>query len=247
MNNVYVNLGKINSYRKLLNAGKHNLRLIDTEIGSYKGGRIDPSRSNLNQILEGPFTPKGIEDLAKELIVKNITKKLRKDAVIAVEIIFSPKIGFSKDFNEFFEDCLQWSKSFYKLPILSAITHFDEQVPHLHILMLPLVGNRMIGSSIVGYKGKLRYAKEDFMRQLATKYQLIQYVRPEHFSSEVREAVTIRALREVFSIRDKKSWEMQDVIDVLKVNPFPLAQAVGIEVPQSMRSQYIKRIIGGEV
>jgi len=36
---------------------------------------------------------------------------------------------------------------------------------------------------------------------------------------------------------------MQDVIDVIKVNPFPLAQAVGVEIPQSMRSQYIERII----
>jgi hypothetical protein len=105
----------------------------------------------------------------------------------------------------------------------------------------------MIGSSIVGYKGKLRYAKEDFFRQLATKYQLIQYIRPEHFSSEVRESVAIDALYEIFSIKDDKCWEMQDVIDVIKVNPFPIAQAVGVEVPHSMRSRYIERIIRGEV
>lgn len=241
-----MNLGKINSFAKLLNAAKHNLRLIDTEIGVYKGGKIDPSRLHLNQVLEGPSIPKGIEELAKVLIEKNVTKKLRKDAVIAVEIVFSPKAGFSKDFNTFFEDCLLWAKSFYKLPILSAINHFDEKVPHLHVLMLPLVGNRMVGSSIVGYKGKLKYAKEDFFRQLATKYQLIQYVRPEHFSSEVREAITIDALHEVFSIKDERAWLMQDVIDAIKVNPFPLAQAVGVEAPQSMRSHYIEKIIRGK-
>jgi hypothetical protein len=183
--------------------------------------------------------------LAKDLIENNVAKKLRRDAVIAVEIIFSPKAGFAKNYNEFFDDCLLWAKTFYRLPILSAISHFDEQVPHLHVLMLPLVNNRMIGSSIVGYKGKLKYAKEDFFKQLATRYQLIQYVRPEHFSSEVREAITIEALYEVFSIKDERAWLMQDVIDVIKVNPFPLAQAVGIKVPQSMRSQYIERIIKG--
>jgi len=245
MNNIYINLGKINSYRKLLNAGKHNLRLIDTEIGVYKGGKIDSSKLHLNQVLEGPTTPKAIEDLAKAIIEKNVTKKLRKDAVIAVEILFSPKVDFSRDFNEFFKDCLLWTKSFYRLPILSAISHFDEQVPHLHVLMLPLVGSKMNGSSIVGYKGKLRYAKDDFFKQLATKYQLIQYFRPEHFSSEVREAVTITALRKLFSIRGGRSWEMKDVIDVIKVNPFPLALAVGIEVPQSKRNQYIESIIRG--
>jgi len=246
MNNVYMNLGKINSFTKLLNAGKHNLRLIDTEIGIYKGGKIEPSKSHLNQVLEGPSTPKEIESLAKALTEKNVTKKLRKDAVIAVEVIFSPKADFSKDFNEFFEDCLKWVKSFYKLPILSAISHFDEQVPHLHVLMLPLVGNRMIGSSIVGYKGKLKYAKEDFFKQLATKHQLIQYVRPESFSPEQREAVAKSVICKLFSLEGMKTWNTKDLIDVLKPNPFPVAQALGIKVPQSMRSQYIEEIIRGK-
>jgi len=103
----------------------------------------------------------------------------------------------------------------------------------------------MIGSSIVGYKGKLKYAKEDFFRHLATKYQLIQYVRPEYFSSEVRERIAIDALRNIFSIEGGRSWVLQDVIDVIKINPFPLAQVVGVEVPQSMRSQYIESMIKG--
>ena len=245
MNNVYINLCKINGFKKLLNAGKHNLRLIDTEIGIHKGGKIEPSRSHLNQVLEGPSTPEEIENLAKNLIGKNVTKKLRKDAVLAVEIIFSPKAGFSMDFNDFFEDCLEWTKSFYKLPILSAISHFDEPAPHLHVLMLPLVGNRMIGSSIVGYKGKLKYSRDDFFKQLATKYQLIQYVRPENFSPEQREAIAKSVIYKLFSLEGMGTWNIKDLMSVLKPNPFPVAQALGIEVPQSMRSQYIESLIRG--
>jgi Plasmid recombination enzyme len=247
MNNVYINLCKINSFRKLENAGKHNLRLIHTEIGIYKGGKIEPSKSHLNQVLEGPSTPKEIEDLARALVEERVTKKLRKDAVIAVEIIFSPKAGFSKNLNLFFSDCLLWTKDFYKLPILSAISHFDEQVPHLHVLMLPLVGNRMIGSSIVGYKGKLKYAKESFFRHLATKYQLIQPVRPENFSPEQREAISKSVIYRLFSLKDMGTWNTKDLINILRPNPFPLAQALGIEIPQCMRSQYIEEIIKGKI
>jgi len=74
----------------------------------------------------------------------------------------------------------------------------------------------MIGSSIVGCKGKLRYTKEDLLKELATKYQLIQYVRPENFSLEQREAIAVSLIYKLFLLENMGIWNTKDLINVLK-------------------------------
>lgn len=242
MNTVIINFGKIKSYQQLLAAGKHNYRLINTEIGLEKGGKINPQHSYLNKILNGTDNPKELRDGTKRIIEANYSRKLRKDAVIAVEIMFSPNSNFSMDFNDFFEDCLQWTKDYYQLPILSAVSHFDETSPHLHVLMLPLKNGCMIGSKIIGYKSNLRYMKESFHSRLATKYQLIQYVKKENYSSEQIGMITNLIIKKLFCLSNMNNWSITELSKAIKKYPFHIAQAIGIEMPKSIRSTYIEEL-----
>ena len=68
-------------------AARHNRRVIQAEIGASK--TIDSTRSGLNETLEGPPTAADVGQLAKDLMKAAGVTRLRKDAVMALEIVFS--------------------------------------------------------------------------------------------------------------------------------------------------------------
>lgn len=144
----------------LLWAARHNLRFIDAELGA--GSSIDPERKNLNVILAGPSTPEGVQQIAKKRISDAVgdARKLRYDHVQAVEIMIS-LTGDLEDKNvTFFEACVRWINSWFGVEaILSATVHLDENKPHLHVLISPVVNGQVKGSRLI--------SRENLMKQRA--------------------------------------------------------------------------------
>lgn len=168
-----ISLSKVNGRKPcdLRTAARHNLREIQAEMGAI--GRINPRQSVKNHILTGPDTAEGVDSLAKNIAAGagvDLSKK-RRDRCQAIELVFSLPEKSNISPLSFFDDCLKWATRTYKLPVLGAVVHFDEALPHCHVLMLPLEDGRYVGSAPVA-KPKTRDNTELFFNQVAGPYGL---------------------------------------------------------------------------
>lgn len=142
-------------------AARHNRREIQAELGAV--GRIDPSRTHLNQTLSGPVDAAGVGQLANDLMQAAGVDKLRKDAVMGIECVFSLAPDHRLDDTAYFSDCAAWAGSYFAgAEILTADIHRDEAAPHCHVLVLPLVDGRMVGSDLFGGRPKLLAMNKSF-------------------------------------------------------------------------------------
>ena len=166
-------LGKLKGVAHVLAAAKHNKRTM--YVAGIVASAIDASLSHLNYALAGPNTPGEIVKLWNQLRAgAGITKPGRKDEVSAIEVVFSLAAGTEIDLKRYFTDCTTWAMKQFggEANILASDVHMDEASPHCHVLMLPLVGQRMNGSDLIGGRAKLRALQAGFHADVASRYGL---------------------------------------------------------------------------
>lgn len=169
-------------------AAMHNLREIVAEFGVRADSNIDLARVALNYQLRGPATAAGVADLALALLSNAGVHKLRKDACMALEVVFSLPPGSAVDHREFFGAAVVWADAFFNVPILSAAVHLDESAPHCHVLLLPLVGGRMKGGALGGGPTKIKMMLSDFQQQVGQRFGLTHQPRAKRLSKTNRDA-----------------------------------------------------------
>ena len=134
--------------QSLLTAARHNLRDIQKELGA--DSHIDAGRICLNEIIAGPCTPAGVNELAQALMAGIGYKPKRKDHTQAHELLFTLASKTQLNTRAFFRFCLDFVVAEFGLEsILSAVVHHDEAAPHLHILLIPIAGGEYVGSSLI--------------------------------------------------------------------------------------------------
>ena len=108
---------------------------------------IDAALTPLNQTLKSEGTV--AERLAAKL--KPLPTKVRKDAVVAVELVLSASPewfdGLAEDratlhrhprFREWVKASMAWARGEFGKNILDVAVHMDESSPHMHVLAVPL-------------------------------------------------------------------------------------------------------------
>lgn len=211
-------------------AARHNRRDIQSELGA--SGSIDPTRSHLNETLAGPSAAADVGQLAKELMTAAGVTKLRKDAVMALEIVFSLPPGHAIDDREYFTACATWAGAYFggAQNILSVDIHRDEAQHHCHALILPLIDNRMDGSNMLGGKQKLMALQKDFYTAVAARYGLSKA--PAKLTGASKLAASKAVLQRLRETGDKalqsKVWATMR--DVVERDPGPFLLALGIEL-----------------
>lgn len=139
-------------------AARHNMRASQNERGER--ANINPALSHLNRHLRGPSTPEMVAAVALSTMAAAgvAVDKLRKDYAQAVELLFSLPPDTQIDTGRYFVACVEWAeRRFGAGHILSADVHHDETAPHCHVLVLPLVDGRMVGSALVARAGWQRF------------------------------------------------------------------------------------------
>lgn len=159
--------GKIKSEKHLMVALKHNLREIINPNCS-----IDPSKSGSNYNFGFAGSSQSKLKMCKRLITE-AGIKLRKDAVLAVELVVSLS-SWDTDHKAIFNDIFEWAQKYYGVTIISFDVHLDESFPHCHLLLLPLVSGRMIGSKLVGYKTKITMMKKSIENSVTKLYGILR-------------------------------------------------------------------------
>lgn len=209
-------------------AAMHNRRAIVAELGA--DGHINPSRCRLNVRMEGPATPEGVAELAQSLMDAAGVGKLRKDAVRAVEAVFSlPADGGGVDAAGYFARCVEWARATFG-PVLSADAHHDEASPHVHVLCLPLRSGRMVGSDLVGGPAKLRTLQTAFHAEVAQHFGLKRGT--ARMSGKTREQVAAAVLVHLKATADPvlKSAAWPAIRDAIERDPRPFAETLGFHV-----------------
>jgi hypothetical protein len=216
-------------------AAKHNLREIVAELGAAPDGRINPSRVKLNVVLRGADTSAGIADTAKTLLKSAGITRLRKDAVRALEFIFSLPPNTTIDNQTYFADATAWVASYFGVPLISSIVHLDEAAPHCHVLALPLVGGRMNGSELMGGPSRLQTIQSDFYAQVAQQYGLQRQAPSKHRSKVSKREATATVLGAIMKdpclLNDPKV--RQALGAAIAKDPAPLIRALGFDMPES--------------
>lgn len=157
-------IGSLPTKKKVSDAAKHNLRELPPEP------HIDPQRSHLNRILYGAATSKEVERQART--AWNGVKKIRKNAIHGVEVLVCLPYTYTGDAMAFFNDALAWADEFFQVPVLSAIAHFDEPAPHMHIILLPIIDGELQGSKVMGDLKRIQAMQNDFYASVGRKYGL---------------------------------------------------------------------------
>ena len=209
-------------------ASRHNKREIQAETGA--AGSIDPTRSHLNFSLTGAATAGDVAQRAKDLMSAADLGKLRKDAVLGIEAVFSLPVGTLIDVRAYFADCLNWAATYFggMANILAFDAHMDEAAPHAHALILPLVDGQMNGGRMVGARSKLLDMQSQFHYQVAKQYGLRKA--PPKLKGEAKFRASARVLAYLRETGDTalQSLAWPNIRACIESDPVPFLLALGL-------------------
>lgn len=207
----------------VLEALKHNKRELP------KDAHIDADRTPLNYCLVGNDTPANIATHAKVQMVKAGIDTPRKNAVLAVEVLFSLPIDrHHQDTKPFFADCHQWVLNTFAGELLSFDVHLDESASHAHAIILPLIDGKMQGSELKGNKGNLRRLNDKFHKEIGSRYGLSMPV-IKLLKSEDKATIVRKVLTRLKGDKIMQSSVWPCVKDLIHKDPLPFAQMLSIE------------------
>jgi hypothetical protein len=210
-------------------AAKHNLREIAAERGA--DSHIDVARTSCNVILAGPGSAAEVASLAQSLMEQAGVKPKRKDAVLGIEILFSIPAGYLADEVSYFNDALAWTRATFNVPVLSAVVHNDEDQPHCHVLLLPLVDDRMNGSALMGHKTRLQALQEDFSVRVGARYGLKKRKAQKRIARAARARIAdemVSVMKDQYGLQFTGS-KMMALRDTIAANPHHLMDALHIK------------------
>lgn len=215
----------------------HNRRAIVAELGAGSG--IDPTRSHLNECLAGQATPVEVaaSAMAAMQAAQIVTERLRSDCVRAVEFVVSLAPEHGIDERGFFSAALAWLAARFGGVgnILSADIHRDEAAPHMHVLLLPLIGGRMAGSDALGGRAKFGALLTGFHAEVAAPYGL-QRPKPRLYGS-----AKVEGVRRVLQwLKAKADPAMHSALwvalrDSIERDPGPFLAALGVTAPEARK------------
>ena len=234
----FLRIKKLRGKNIINHAAKHNHRELLAEIGG--DGHIDPARSGDNYVLRGARTAADVAGTANDLLSEAaLSRPLRKDAVRALEIIFSLPPDSAIDHRQYFEDSTQWAEKYYQVPVLSAVVHLDESAPHCHVLLLPLLDGHMVGARLMGNRASLQAMQGDFHGQVGRRYGLTRQTAPKRQSMAIRRQAALMALDtiETSPSRLNKPSVKHAMVDAISHDPEPLLMALDLNMPTPQRSK----------
>lgn len=156
--------------------------------------RVVPGMEIYNQTLQ--HSNDWLADIQQEIDAAGA--KVRSNSVMALDTIYTASKEFfqlhdSQTIDEFFRDCLDYHRQHYG-HVVSAIVHYDEDTPHMHVLSVPLTRDgRLSAREIVGGRAQMAHAQDSFFEQVGQQYGLQRGVHMD--SPEKRKHITAQQHR----------------------------------------------------
>lgn len=137
----------------------------------------------------------------------------RSNSVVALDAIYTASGDFFKgksneENDQFFRDCLEFHQRKFG-HVISAVIHYDETTPHLHILSVPLTHDgRLSAREIVGNRANLSRMQTEFFEQVGRGYGLERGVQMDGQEKKKRITAQEYKLREVTAEKQKQLEEL---------------------------------------
>lgn len=142
-----------------------------------------------------------LQDINNEIKAAGV--KTRSNSVLALDTIYTASPQFfqertNAENDKFFQDCLKFHESHFG-HIISAVVHYDETTPHLHVISVPLTkDNRLSARDVIGNKSRMSKTQDAFFEQVGRGYGLERGAhvdgqeKKEHISAQEHELREIR-------------------------------------------------------
>lgn len=170
-----------------------------TRTATDYNNRVQPGMDvfNVNLIQSNNW----MQDIQAE--IDRAGAKTRSNSVVALDAIYTASGEFFKgksneENDQFFRDCLKFHQRRFG-HVVSAVIHYDETTPHLHLLSVPLTQDgRLSAREIIGNRGNLSRMQTEFFEQVGKEYGLERGVqmdgqeKKEHISAQEHELREIR-------------------------------------------------------
>lgn len=234
----FFRMGKVQSLNGgLIAALKHNKRTLEETAPKRAVNVLE------NYALCGDKTPEELYSKTRLLMAESGITKLRKNAVEAVEIVFSlPSNWTGKDHSNFFLDCMEWTKANFKGWLISFDVHLDEGAPHAHALILPLVDGRMIGSDMVGFKPNLNRLRESYYANVGRYYGLARYENRK-LTRSARQELASKIFDALIDDSIMTSSLFLVVKELIREKPERFAEILAIKVPSKLSDKTFVQIM----
>lgn len=180
-----------------------------TRTATEYNNRVQPGMDifNVNLIQSNNW----MQDIQAE--IDQAGAKTRSNSVVALDAIYTASGDFFKDksteeCNQFFRDCLQFHQRRFG-HVVSALIHYDETTPHLHILSVPLTQDgRLSAREIVGNRANLSRMQTEFFEQVGKEYGLERGVQMDGQEKKRRITAQEHKLREITAEKQKQLEEL---------------------------------------
>ena len=149
--------------------------------------------------------------------------KQRANSVVALDTIYTASPQFFQgntveQNDQFFRDCLKFHQRHFG-HIVSAVVHYDETTPHMHILSVPLTQDgRLSARDVVGNRAHMSHLQDDYFREVGKGYGLERGVhmdgqeKKQHVSAQEHRLQEVqRQLQEIEARRRVAQRDTEDL------------------------------------
>ena len=171
----------------------------NTRTATEYNNRVAPGMDIFNVTLKE--SNNWLQDINNE--IKAAGAKTRSNSVLALDTIYTASANFfqgktNAENDKFFQDCLKFHENRFG-HIISAVIHYDETTPHLHVISVPLTkDNRLSARDVIGNKAKMSKTQDTFFEQVGRGYGLERGIhmdgqeKKQHISAQEHELREIK-------------------------------------------------------
>lgn len=171
----------------------------NTRTATEYNNKVSPGMDIFNVTLKE--SSNWLQDIDNE--IKAAGAKTRSNSVLALDTIYTASPDFFTNRNNiendrFFRDCLKFHESHFG-HIISAVVHYDETTPHLHVISVPLTKDgRLSARDVIGNKAKMSKTQDAFFEQVGRGYGLARGIhmdgqeKKQHISAQEHELREIK-------------------------------------------------------
>lgn len=183
-----------------------------TRTATDYNNRVQPGMDALNVSLIQ--SNNWMQDIQNE--INRAGAKTRSNSVVALDTIYTASGDFFKDksteeCNQYFRDCLQFHQKRFG-HIVSAVIHYDETTPHMHILSVPLTQDgRLSAREIIGNRANLSRMQTEFFEQVGRGYGLERGVQMDGQEKKKHITAQEHKLRQVKQEKAREEEELEAI------------------------------------
>lgn len=171
----------------------------NTRTATEYNNKVSPGMNIFNVVLKE--SNNWLQDINKE--IKAAGARTRSNSVVALDTLYTASPAFFQgktkaENDKFFQDCLKFHNEHFG-HIISAVVHYDETTPHMHIISVPLTkDNRLSARDVIGNKAKMSKTQDSFFEQVGKSYGLARGIhmdgqeKKQHISAQEHELREIR-------------------------------------------------------